>query len=126
MKKILIVEDHADTRKLIRMTLELEDFEIFEAATGDEGLALTSKARPDIVLLDVAMPSAHNNLEVCRRIKQAPLLQHTRVVRLPPCGSGGGAEDVAQARRHGADDALPTPFSTQRILDSIRQLEARA
>ena len=40
MKKILIVEDHADIRKLLKMTLEFDDFEIHEASTGDAGLAL--------------------------------------------------------------------------------------
>ncbi|KAB2899311.1 MAG: response regulator [Burkholderiaceae bacterium] len=123
MKKILIVEDHADIRKLIRMTLEFEDFEILEAATGDEGLEMAREARPDIVLLDVMMPGTQDGLEVCRRIKQAPSLMHTRVVMLTACSR---AVDVAQGRRSGADDYLSKPFSTRQILDAIHQMEAPA
>ncbi|QNP59027.1 response regulator transcription factor [Paenacidovorax monticola] len=123
MKKILIVEDHADIRKLIRMTLEFEDFEVLEAATGDEGLEVAHQAQPDIVLLDVMMPGTHDGLEVCRRIKRAPTLTHTRVVMLTACGR---AVDMARGRRSGADDYLSKPFSTRQILDSIHQMEAPA
>ena len=56
MTKILIVEDHIDIRKLLKMTLEFDDFEIHEAATGDAGWLLASELQPDIVLLDISMP----------------------------------------------------------------------
>ena len=56
MKKILIVEDHADIRKLIRMTLEFRDFDVQEVATGDEAWEVTQRIKPDVVLLDVMMP----------------------------------------------------------------------
>ncbi len=62
MKKILIVEDHADIRKLLKMTLEFDDFEIHEASTGDAGLALSQEICPDIVLLDIMMPGTLNGL----------------------------------------------------------------
>mgnify|MGYP006188823359 CR=1 FL=1 len=68
MKKILIVEDHADIRKLLKMTLEFDDFEIHEASTGDAGLALCREICPDIVLLDISMPGV-NGLEAIPRIR---------------------------------------------------------
>ena len=72
MKKILIVEDHIDIRKLLKMTLEFDDFEIHEAATGDADWVLACELQPDIVLLDVMMPGTLNGLDVCRRIKSDP------------------------------------------------------
>ncbi|MEG0000722.1 response regulator transcription factor, partial [Comamonas sp.] len=68
MKKVLIVEDHADIRKLLHMTLEFEDFEIYEAADGDTGLEMARSHAPDVVLLDVMMPGTLSGLEVCRCI----------------------------------------------------------
>ena len=51
MKKILIVEDHIDIRKLLKMTLEFDDFEIHEAATGDAGWVLAQGLQPDMSVL---------------------------------------------------------------------------
>jgi two-component system phosphate regulon response regulator PhoB len=69
MKKILIVEDHADIRRLIRMTLELDDYEILEAENGDIGLAMATDAPARSGLLDVMMPGSLNGLDVCRALK---------------------------------------------------------
>ncbi len=74
MRKILIVEDHADIRKLLRMTLEFEDYDIEEAGDGDSGLARALQTAPDVVLLDVMRPGLLNGLDVCRRIKNHPAL----------------------------------------------------
>ena len=70
MKKVLIIEDHADIRALVRMTLELEDFELHEAVDGQVGLAQARALRPDLVLLDVMMPGL-DGLQVCRDSVQA-------------------------------------------------------
>ena len=53
MKKILIVEDHIDIRKLLKMTLEFDDFEIHEAATGDAGWVLAQELQRFILILEV-------------------------------------------------------------------------
>ena len=82
MKKILIVEDHADIRKLLKMTLEFDDFEIHEASTGDAGLAMAKELGPEVVLLDIMMPGSINGLEVCRRIKADVATRHTKVILL--------------------------------------------
>ena len=57
MKKILIVEDHADIRRLIRMTLEFEECEIHEAPDAATGWDMARELQPDLVLLDVMMPA---------------------------------------------------------------------
>lgn len=120
MKKILIVEDHADIRKLLKMTLEFDDFEIFEAATGDSGLALAEEITPDIVLLDIMMPGTLNGLEVCRRIKTNPTTQHAKVILLTARVQAGDREAGMQA---GADDYLMKPFSTLQVLETIYRLD---
>lgn len=120
MRKILIVEDHADIRKLLRMTLEFEDYAIEEAADGDSGLCRALESAPDVVLLDVMMPGRLNGLDVCRAIKCAPGLHHTKVVMLTARGQSGDREAGLQA---GADDYLIKPFSTLQVLETLRRVE---
>jgi DNA-binding response OmpR family regulator len=122
MKKILIVEDHADIRKLLRMTLEFEDCEILEATDGEAGLLIALLETPDVVLLDVMMPGAMNGLDVCRVIKREPFLQHTRVVMLTARGQSGDREAGMAA---GADDYLVKPFSTIQVLEKLHLLEVQ-
>ncbi|PJI98570.1 response regulator receiver domain-containing protein [Acidovorax sp. 69] len=121
MKKILIVEDHMDIRKLLRMTLEFDDFEIHEAATGDAGWALARELCPDIVLLDVMMPGTLNGLDVCRRIKSDPGMLHTKVIMLT---ARVQAVDKEAGMAAGADDYLMKPFSTLQVLETIYRMES--
>lgn len=121
MKKILIVEDHADIRKLLRMTLEFDDFEVHEAGTGDAGWAMAQDLRPHMVLLDVMMPGALNGLEVCRLIKADPRMRHTKVILLTALVQAADREAGAAA---GADDYLMKPFSTLQVLETIYRMEA--
>jgi two-component system, OmpR family, phosphate regulon response regulator PhoB len=121
MKKLLIVEDHADIRKLLRMTLEYDNFEVHEASNGDVGLAMARDIAPDIVLLDLMMPGHLNGLDVCRHIKADPNMQHTKVIMLTARGKASDQEAGTQA---GADAYLMKPFSTLQVLETIYRFEA--
>lgn len=121
MKKILIVEDHLDIRKLLKMTLEFDDFEIHEASTGDAGWVLAQELQPDIVLLDVMMPGTLTGLDVCRRIKSDLATRHTKVIMLT---ARVQASDREMGMAAGADDYLMKPFSTLQVLEKIYRLEA--
>lgn len=120
-KRILIVEDHMDIRKLLKMTLEFDDFEIHEAATGDEGWAMAQELRPDIVLLDVMMPGRLSGLDVCRLLKAEARTRHAKVVMLTARVQAADREAGAAA---GADDYLMKPFSTLQVLETIYRMEA--
>jgi DNA-binding response OmpR family regulator len=123
MKKILIVEDHADIRKLLHMTLEFEDYQILEAADGDHAWELAHQVRPDIVLLDVMMPGKLNGLDVCRNVKGDPALRHTKVVMLT---ARGQSQDREAGFAAGADDYLVKPFSTLNVLETLRRVQEEA
>jgi two-component system phosphate regulon response regulator PhoB len=116
MKKILIVEDHADIRRLIRMTLEFEDYAIFEAADGERGLFMAQEVKPDLVLLDVMMPGAIDGLEVCRRLKAQP--NAPRILLLT---ARGRSEDLEAGVQAGSDVYLVKPFSPLQLIDTIGQ-----
>ncbi|AOV02593.1 response regulator [Delftia tsuruhatensis] len=120
MKKILIVEDQADIRKLLRMTLESGAYEVMEAPTADEAWAVAQRNKPDIVLLDMMMPGTLDGLEVCCRIKTSYDLRHTLVVLLTARDS---AEDREAGFNAGADEYLVKPFSPTRLLQILASLE---
>lgn len=116
MKKVLIVEDQADIRELIRMTLELEDFDIQEAENGDTGLQLARSSRPDLVLLDVMMPGTLDGFAVCSQIKNDAALKRMKVIIL---SAKGQDLDKQQGKQAGADGYLTKPFSPRQLLDVV-------
>ena len=120
MKKILIVEDHADIRRLIRMTLEFEDYDIREAPNGEVALAMAEELQPDLILLDVMMPGALSGLDVCRRLRGDAKAGHgARIIMLSARGQASDREAGLQA---GADTYLVKPFSPLQLIDCIAQL----
>ena len=119
MKRVLIVEDQADIRKLIRMTLEFEPYEIHEAANGTDGLRLAGEVLPDLILLGVMMPGQLNGLQVCMQVRANPALQATRVVLLTARGQTQDRDAGAQA---GADEYLIKPFSPLQLIETIERL----
>lgn len=119
MKRILIVEDQADIRKLIRLTLEFENYEIHEASDGTFGLRLAQAIKPDVMLLDVMMPGELDGLQVCQRIKSDPALQSIQVVMLT---ARGQQKDREAGERAGADEYLVKPFSPLELIETLERL----
>lgn len=123
MKKILIVDDHADIRRLIRLTLEVEDCEVREAADATAGWREALRFKPDLVLLDVMMPGNGDGLDLCLAIKLEPSLAHARVIILSARGS---RNDRAAGLGAGADAYLVKPFSPRQLLGMLKGEEAEA
>jgi CheY-like chemotaxis protein len=121
MKNILIVEDHADIRRLIRMTLEFEDVQITEAATAQQGWDLACQTSPDLVLLDVMMPGEMNGLDLCRALKAHPELAHVPVIMLSARDAPGDREQGLAA---GAQCYLVKPFSPMQLLELLHDVVA--
>ena len=121
MKLVLIVEDRPDIRKLVRMTLEFESYEIHEASDGAMGLRMAVAIQPDLLLLDVMMPGEMDGLEVCRAVRANPALKKTRVVLLT---ARGQAHDLEAGARVGADGYLVKPFSPLQLIETIDRLLA--
>lgn len=121
--RILIVEDQADIRKLIRMTLEFGDFELHEAPDGESGLNMARAVRPHVMLLDVMMPGLLDGYQVCRHIKQDPQLRQIQVIMLT---ARGQAADVAAGEKAGADAYLVKPFSPLELIDRVEAMVTSA
>lgn len=123
MKKILIVEDQADIRNLLRMTLADEPFELSEAEDAARGWLAALQVQPDLVLLDIMLPGEQDGLQLCQRLKADPRTRHARVLLV---SARGHRNDVEIGRRAGADDYLMKPFSPARLLQVVQQLASGA
>ena len=79
-KRILLVEDQADNRKIIRDMLRGTDYEITEAENGEEALAAIAKQRPDLILMDIQLP-VMDGYTATRQIKADPHYDPSRLLR---------------------------------------------
>ncbi len=111
MPRILVVDDHADIRRLLSVTLGRE-FEIAEAENGTSALEAILHHRPDVVLLDVMMPGEIDGLRVLELIKGDP---KTRDILVAMITARGQAEDSERARARGADAYFIKPFSPYQV-----------
>jgi two-component system KDP operon response regulator KdpE len=118
--KLLIVDDEPAIRWALRKTLQGMNFEIVEAETGEQAIALVRTIRFDAVLLDIGMPGM-NGIEACRRIRQLmPLLG---IVMLTVKNT---EEDKIQALDAGADDYMTKPFHLGELAARLRAAVRRA
>jgi two-component system phosphate regulon response regulator PhoB len=118
MAKVLIADDQATMRQLVRLTLETGRFEIFEATDGDTALEVARRERPDLVFLDWTMPGLPG-VEVCRALRADPAHDAMRIVMLT---ARSQSEDREAARAVGADDYITKPFSPIQLLEKVRDV----
>ena len=81
MGTILVVEDYDDVRRMLKVLLESERFSVLEAATGSEALDVIRNQRPDVILMDLALPG-FDGFETIRRIRAIEGFQNTPIVVL--------------------------------------------
>jgi len=112
--RILVVDDEAEIRKSLRMILEYEGYDVVEASSGAEGLALAERDAPDLVFLDVKMPGM-DGLEVLQRFQASRESMPVVVI------SGHATkEEVANSIKRGAIDFIEKPLGSDRILVTVK------
>ena len=113
-QRVLIIEDNADNREMMRILLETSGNEIYEAPDGVSGVEMTIQLQPDIVLVDIGLPGI-DGYEVARQIR-AKLCDRSRLIAL----SGYGQEkDRQRAFDAGFDDHLLKPVDPTRLLEIL-------
>lgn len=119
MTKILLVEDEVSIRKFIKINLEREGFEVFEAGSGEEGLEIVEREKPAIVLLDIMLPGM-DGFEVCDKLRKS--FPHLGIIMLT-----AKAEDYDKIMglQSGTDDYLTKPFNPTELTLRIKSLERR-
>ena len=109
---ILVADDEATIRALVRATLSSAGYDVIEAAGGGEALELARTARPDLIVLDLMMPG-RSGLEVLRELQADPELAATPVVML---SARTLAADREAAAADGADRFLAKPFRPRQLV----------
>ena len=116
-KRILVVEDQPDSRRIIRDMLASTDYEIIEAENGEEALAAIAKQRPDLILMDIQLPIM-DGYTATRRIKADPALRSIPIIAVTSYALNGEEKIAKEA---GCDDYVPKPYSPRELLAKIRQ-----
>lgn len=109
----LVIDDEPQIRRLLRVTLEANGYRVFDAATGQDGIAQAAQRRPDVVLLDLGLPDL-DGVEVLKRLREwsrVPVLILSVRDR---------EDDKVAALDAGADDYVTKPFATGELLARVR------
>lgn len=119
--KVLIVEDEAAIRDMLRMALEMSGFECIEAEDIHDGYTKIVDERPDMVLLDWMLPGA-SGLELLRRLKRDDIAHETPIIMLT---AKTDQDNVVQGLDLGADDYITKPFAPREVVARINALLRR-
>lgn len=116
-RRILVVEDNEDNRRIFNDLLSNAGYEVIEAVTGDEGLKMAETHRPDLIVMDIQLPGL-DGYQVTRRIKDNPSLCQIPIVVVTSYALSG---DDVQAKEAGCDAYLAKPVSPRKLLSKIRE-----
>jgi two-component system, cell cycle response regulator DivK len=114
---VLVVDDHEDNRRILRDLLASAGYEVIEATTGDDGVAMAKARTPDLILMDIQLPGI-DGYEATRRIKADDALGRIPVIVVTSYALSG---DDAKALAAGADAYVAKPFSPRAMLAKIRE-----
>jgi len=116
-KRILVIEDHEENRRLLRDLLTSFGYELIEAVTGEDGLTAAEMQVPDLILMDIQLPGI-DGYETTRRIKANPALRHIPVIAVTSYALSG---DDVKAFAAGCDAYVTKPFDPGELLEKIRE-----
>ena len=116
-KRILVVEDQEDNRRILRDLLTSVGYELIEAVTGDVGVAMAETHRPDLILMDIQLPGL-DGYEATRRIKANPALRPIPIIAVTSFALSG---DDIKAYEAGFDGYVTKPYSPRQLLAKIRE-----
>ncbi|MCP5157963.1 MAG: response regulator [Gammaproteobacteria bacterium] len=120
--KILVVDDEPNIVLSLEFLMKQAGFQVRTASDGEAALAAITAEPPDLVLLDVMMPRK-NGYEVCQAIRAHPDWASVRIIMLT---AKGREVEREKGLALGADDYITKPFSTQEVVERVRELLAEA
>jgi len=112
---VLVVDDIAANRDLLRGTLEPHGYEVLLAPSGEVALKVAQRARPDVILLDVNMPGM-DGYETCRRLKAEAATRDIAVIFI---SANEGTQSVVEGFRAGGVDYVSKPFKAEEVLTRL-------
>jgi two-component system cell cycle response regulator DivK len=116
-KRILVVEDTEDNRRILRDLLTRAGYELIEAVDGESGVAMATTHRPDLILMDIQLP-VFDGYEATRRIRANP---DTRAIPIIAVTSYALSGDESKVLAAGCDGYVAKPFSPRKILAMVQE-----
>lgn len=121
-KTILVVDDESAIRDMLRVALEMADYNVIEADNAQQAHALIIDEKPDLVLLDWMMPGT-SGIELARRLKRDEVTSKTPLIMLT---AKGEEDNKIQGLETGADDYITKPFSPRELVARLKAVLRRA
>lgn len=121
-RRILVVEDQEDNRRILRDLLASAGYEIVEAVTGKEGVSMAQMHRPDVIIMDIQMPEM-DGYEATRQIKANSALRDIPIIAVTSYALSG---DDKKAYEAGCVDYITKPFSPRQLLAKIEEFLRQA
>ena len=115
-KSVLVVEDKELNRKVVRIVLEAEGYEMLEATTAEETLQILNTNTPALILMDISLPGGMDGEELTRQIKTDPRWQHVPILALTAAAMKGDRERILEA---GCDDYISKPIDTRVLVNLV-------
>ncbi|MDP6707750.1 MAG: response regulator [Alphaproteobacteria bacterium] len=116
-RRILVVEDQEDNRRIMHDLLVNAGFEVIEALSGDEAVATAASAEPDLILMDIQLPGI-DGLEATRRIRSETAPRQVPIIAVT---SYAMSDDNQKALEAGCDAYFAKPVSPKTLLAKIRE-----
>ena len=113
-KKVLVIDDEADIREIVRLYLTDEGCAVIEASNGQEGILKAQTEQPDLIILDIMLPGI-NGFEVAKHLKDDPNTQHIPIIILSVL-----AQDSQY--RQGILDYISKPFRPEDLVATVRKI----
>lgn len=117
-EKVLIVDDEPHIVTSLRFLMQQAGFEIITCDDGLIALDVIRKQRPQLVLLDVMLPTM-DGLQVLKALRDDPDTSHIKIIMLT---AKGRADDIEQGMNAGADLYITKPFSTRSLMNDVKKL----
>ena len=118
VNKILIVDDEPSITIPLKFLMEQNQFEVMVVHSGEEALAAIDDFKPDLVLLDVMLPTV-DGFQVCQNLKSDPRRKTTKVIFLSAMTRD---MDIAKGNTLGADAYITKPFSNADVVRQVKDL----
>ena len=120
-KRILLIEDEAELSRAIKIRLEAGGFEAISAMDGEEGLEMARKEKPDLIVLDLILPSM-SGFDVCRKLKVDKEYKDIPIIVLT---AKFQPNDIRFGIAMGADAYITKPYESRELLAKIGELLAK-
>ena len=122
-KKILVVDDKEDSRRLVGKVLGHHGYEVIGAGTGADAINIAQTELPDLILMDIRLPGTIDGLEATRRIKALPNLAHIPILAI---SASVRPEDMQIALDSGLNDFVRKPIDIDELPRRVAEHIARA